>query len=382
MSNSAFFRPVDRRSFLRGAVGTAGLIAGSSLLSACGAPTAASVQIGQTLDEIVDLAKKEGTVRLIAYPLTWANYQGHFDAFTKKYGIKIDSVSPEAASAQELQAVKQLKGQSAQPDVLDIGFNWPKQAMDQGLIEKYKPSMWDKVPSNLKDPDGWWTAAYYGVLTIGVNSNEVPVPKKLSDLLDPAYKGKVALPGDPRTGSTSLTSVFAGALARGGNLNDVGPGIDFWRDMSKSGNLVSVQSTVSGMSTGQCMVNLDWSFNWVGFEPDLAKSGIKLETVVPADAVMGNYYVQPLAVASPQPNAGRLWIDWLSSDEGAEQYALGGAVPARFDELKSAGKLSAAALAKLPSPGLLAESKFATPEQGTNATKAVTERWGTDVISS
>lgn len=382
MSESPLFRSVGRRSFLQGALGTAGLIAGGSLLSACGAPAATSAAIGLTHDEIVDLAKQEGTVRLIAYPLTWANYAGHFDAFTKKYGIKIDSVSPEAASAQELQAVKQLKGQSAQPDVLDIGFNWPQQAMDQGLIEKYKPSMWDKVPSNLKDPDGWWTAAYYGVLTIGVNSAEVPVPKKLSDLLDPVYKGKVGLPGDPRTGSTSLTSVLAASLARGGTLDDAGPGIDFWRDMSKSGNLVSVQSTVSGMTTGQCMVNLDWSFNWVGFEPDMTKSGIKLATVVPADAVLGNYYVQPLTIASPHPNAGRLWIDWLSSDEGAEQYALGGAVPARFDELKAAGKLTDAALAKLPSPDLLSGVKFATPEQGTNATKVVTERWGTDVISS
>src|SRR5699024_4233364 len=63
-------------------------------------------------------------------------------------------------------------------------------------------------------------------------------------------------------------------------------------------------------------------------------------------------------------NAARLWVDWLTSDEGSEQYALGGAIPARFTELAEAGKLSDEALDNLPDPEILEKVELPTPEQG------------------
>lgn len=366
---------VSRRTLLRGIIGTAGFAAVGGSLAACGSTSAAPKTIGTGLDQIVELAKQEGKVQLIAYPESWANYRGHFAEFKKKYGIDVPVASPDASSAEELQAVKNLKGQASQPDVLDIGYSFTQPATDQKLIEAYKPSTFDQIPDNLKDPNGMWVGAYYGVLSVGVNTKNADVPTSFEDLLDPKYKGQIALPGDPRSGASSLATVFAAALANGGSLDDIGPGIDFFAELAKSGNLVNVTSVASALSTGQASVLFDWNYNFLGIEEEMKRTAVALETAVLPDGVFGNYYAQPVTIESPQPNAARLWVEWLNSDEGAEQYALGGAVPARFAQLKEEGKLSEEALAKLPDAEIVSAITFPSIEQGEKASKMIVDQW-------
>lgn len=361
----------------------AGVAAAGSLLSACGGSGGGTgsdpAKIGATLDEIIANAQQEGTVRLIAYPETWANYRGHFSEFTKKYGVEIVVDSPDASSAEELQAVQNLKGQPSQPDVLDIGYSFTTPAIDQGLIEAYKPSNFDTIPDNLKDADGMWVGAYYGVLSVGVNKAIAEVPTSFKDLLDPKYAGKVALPGDPRSGASSVATVFAASLANGGSLDDITPGIDFFAELADAGNLVAISDAASGMTTGQAAVIFDWNYNWLGREEQLVTDGVDFEYVVLSDGVFGNYYAQPVTISSPQPNAARLWVDWLTSDEGSEQYALGGAVPARFNELAEAGKLSDEALASLPDPEIVAQVELPTSSQGDAANQILATEWAQKV---
>ncbi|WP_422114713.1 extracellular solute-binding protein [Brachybacterium sp. UNK5269] len=373
-------RPLSRRSLLRTSAVGAGSLAALSVLAACGGSSpAAEREIGSSLDEIAELAKQEGKVQLIAYPEDWANYKGHFEQFQAKYGVDTPVDSPDASSAEELQAVKNLKGTDAQPDVLDIGYSFTSAAIAQDLIEPYKPSNFDAIPDNLKHPEGMWVGAYYGALSIGVDENDVPLPASFADLKKPEYKGKVALPGDPRQGASSIATVFAAALANGGSLDDIQPGIDYFAELAELGNLVVINGVANGLATGQASVVFDWNYNFIGIEQTMADSGVALTHFVPEDGVYGNYYAQPVTTNSPQPNAARLWVDWLTSDEGAEQYALGGAVPARFPELSAAGKLSDEALSMLPDPGVLEKIELPTPEQGEAAGAIIAKNWATQV---
>src|SRR5699024_1189463 len=134
-------------------LGTATLLT-SSLLVACGSASSETTEasaIGSDLDEIVCLAQEAGEVRLIAYPETWPNYKGHFEEFEEKYGVDILVDSPDASSAEELEAVKNRRGQDNQPDVLDIGYSFTTPAKAQELVEEYRPSIWHSIPDNLKD---------------------------------------------------------------------------------------------------------------------------------------------------------------------------------------------------------------------------------------
>ncbi|MGP6174487.1 ABC transporter substrate-binding protein [Corynebacterium sp. A21] len=373
---------ISRRSLLRIIGLGAGVVAAGPILVACGStsagPTAAEA-IGSSLDEIATMAKEEGKVQLIAYPETWANYAGHFAEFTKKYGVEVTVDSPDASSAEELQAVANLKGQPSQPDVLDIGYSFTQPAMDQGLLEPYKPSNFDAIPDQLKDPEGNWVGAYYGVISIGVDLANAEVPTKFADLLDPKYKGKIALPGDPRQGASAIATVFAASLANGGSLDDIEPGIEFFAQLKESGNLVTVSDASSALATGQAAVIFDWNYNWLGRRDQLETDGVDFDYFVLEDGVFGNHYAQPVTIGSPNPNAARLWVDWLTSDEGSEQYALGGAIPARFTELAEAGKLSEAALAALPDAEIVAQVEFPTLEQGEAANNTIATTWAQKV---
>lgn len=355
------------------------------MLAACGGGDAkdtpsAEAKVGTNLTEIAQLAKEEKNVLLIAYPKSWANYEGHFREFTKKYGVDVEVDSPDISSAEELQAVKNLKGQPNQPDVLDIGYSFTTPATQQKLVEPFKPSTYSSVPDKFKDPDGNWVAAYYGVIEMGVNKKQVTdVPENIRDLLDPKYKGKVALAGDPRKGASSIAGVFAASLANGGSLDNIEPGIDFFAELKQSGNLVDISDASGALVTGQAAIVLDWNYNWAGRAEQLERDGVELERVVPKDGVYGNFYAQPLTVNPQRPNAGRLWIEWLTSDEGSEQYALGGAIPARFTELARAGKLSEEALASLPDPEILEQVQIPSVEQGEAASKLIATQWAQKV---
>jgi putative spermidine/putrescine transport system substrate-binding protein len=172
--------------------------AGGDTTAAAGGETTAAA--GGDLTALVDEATKEGKVNLIALPDSWANYKGILQSFRDKYpGIENPVATPDASSAEELTAVKTLAGQADMPDTIDVGPPFAIQAKDEGLWEPYKASTWDEVPDALKDPDGNWVGAYYGIMAIGTNTTLVKnAPKTFADLKKPEYKGQVALNGDPR----------------------------------------------------------------------------------------------------------------------------------------------------------------------------------------
>ena len=59
------------------------------------------------------------------------------------------------------------------PDSIDVGPSFALQAVDEGIWDPYKPTTWDEIPDNLKDPDGNWVGAYYGIMAVGVNTTLV-----------------------------------------------------------------------------------------------------------------------------------------------------------------------------------------------------------------
>lgn len=352
-------------------------------MSACGTSSAQSesdTKVGSNLEEITKLAKQEGKLELIGYPETWAGYGDSFKAFTKKYGIKIHVSSPDASSAEEIQSIQTLKGQPSQPDVPDLGYSFTDPAKQKNLLSSYTPSVANELPANLKDPDGKWVGAYYGVLSIGVDESKVPAVTSWKDLLKPVYKGKIYI-GNPREGASQLAAVASAALANGGSLDNIQPGIDFFSKLAKDGYLAKASGTAQALTTGQAAVVLDWNYNFNGIRDEVEKAGVKLTVNVPTDGVFGNYYAQSALVDAPHPNAARLWLEWLLSDDGANIYAEHGAIPARFQEMKKVGTLTKEAEAGLPDADTLKRISFPNIEQGNKMSQLVVKHWGSQVAN-
>jgi putative spermidine/putrescine transport system substrate-binding protein len=322
----------------------------SSSGSGSNGTSAASATSAQALGGLSGLeaaANKEGALNVIALPPDWANYGAILDAFKKKYPqIKVTSAQPDATSKDEINAANTLKGQPNAPDVFDLGQ--AVAASNTSVFTPYEVATWADIPDNLKDPNGTWVNDYGGAMSIGYNAKVVPAPTTVADLLKPAYKGKVALNGDPTSAGAAFSGVMMAALGNGGSADDVSKGVDFFKQLKAAGNFLPVDPTPATIKAGQTPVVIDWDYLNLAQGKSLAGTNIDWKTVVPQNAVVSSYYVQAVNKSAPHPAAARLWEEFLYSDQGQNLWLAGGARPVRLDAMTKAGTVDKTALAALP----------------------------------
>ncbi|MHB1473165.1 MAG: ABC transporter substrate-binding protein [Dermatophilaceae bacterium] len=319
---------------------------------------------------LVDAAKKEGTLNVIALPPDWANYGEVIKGFQAKYGLKVDSAQPDASSADEITAAKNLKGQSKAPDVFDLGG--AVASANTAMFAAYKVATFGDVPAALKDANGLWVNDYGGYMSIGYDAGKVPAPVTVADLLKPAYKGKVALNGDPTQAGAAFSGVVMAALSQGGTADDISKGVAFFASLKSAGNFLPVDPTPATIESGQTPVVFDWDYLNVAQGAKL-KGKMDWKTLVPAGAVVGGYYVQAISKDAPHPAAARLWQEYLYSNEGQNLWLKGGARPVREAAMVAAGTIDKTAYDALPK----AEGTpvFLTSEQSDKAKAYLTANW-------
>jgi putative spermidine/putrescine transport system substrate-binding protein len=364
----------------------AALTASALALSACGAApstntstssaaTATSATDAGGLDALLTAAKKEGALHVIALPPDWANYGAVIAGFKKKYpGIKVTSENPDGSSQDEVNAITSRKGQDRAPDVVDLGSTFALSAASQGLLAPYKVADYAKIPAAQKDSQARWYNDYGGYISIGCDAKKVTTcPTTFADLLKPQYKGQVALNGNPTKSGSAFGGVYAAALANGGSLDDIQPGLDFFGKLKKNGNYNPVESTPATVEKGETPISIDWDYLNAGYADEFKTKGVDWKVSVPSDGLYAQYYSQAINKTAPHPAAARLWEEYLYSAEGQNLWLQGYARPVLMDALKTAGTLDATAAAKLPA--VSGTATFPTQAQSDKAQKVVTEGW-------
>jgi putative spermidine/putrescine transport system substrate-binding protein len=335
------------------------------------AASATSAEDAGGMDALVAAAKKEGTLNVIALPPDWANYANVIKGFSEKYGIKVSSAQPAAASQEEINAAKSLKGTQRAPDVFDLGQSVA--LANTAMFAPYKVATWDDISADFKDPKGAWVNDYGGYMSIGYDSSKVPDVTGLDDLLGADFKGKVALNGNPTEAGAAFSGVMMASLGNGGSAADIKPGVDYFARLKKAGNFLPVDPTPASVESGQTPVVIDWDYL-------NAAETKKLKTwkvVVPDDAVVAGYYYQAINADAPHPAAARLWQEFLYSDAGQNLWLAGGARPVRADAMVKAGTIDSAAYDALPAVNgkavtpTVPETEKATAYLADNWTKAV-----------
>ncbi|MFF0558662.1 ABC transporter substrate-binding protein [Streptomyces sp. NPDC004266] len=311
--------------------------------------TAKSVEDFGGMDALVEAAKREGALHVIALPPDWANYGELIKTFETKYGIKVESENPDASSADEIAAVKSRKGQKRAPDVLDLGIAFARSGAEEGLFAPYEVEAWDKIPAAQKDADGRWYNDYGGYVSIGCDAERIPnCPKTFADLLKPEYKGKVALNGNPAKSGSAFGGVYAAALANKGSFADIQPGIDFFGALKKSGNFIPVESTPATVEKGETPISIDWDYLNAGYADQFKGKGVDWKVTVPADGVYAQFYSQAVSKDAPHPAAARLWMEFLYSTEGQNLWLKGYARPVLLPAMTADGSADRTLTAKLP----------------------------------
>jgi putative spermidine/putrescine transport system substrate-binding protein len=341
------------------------------------APAPTQAAAAGSMDDLVKAAKAEGNLTTIALPHDWCNYGEALTKFKAKYGLQINELNPDGGSGDEIEAIKANKDNTGPqaPDVIDVGYGFGPQLVDEKLVQPYKVSTWDTIPAESKQADGNWFGDYYGVLAFEVNKDAVKnVPQDWADLLKPEYKGQVALSGDPRASAQAQMSVYAAALANGGSLDNVTPGLEFFKKLNDAGNFVPVIAKQATVAKGETPVIMRWDYNALSDKTALAGNP-NIEVVIPKTGVIAGVYIQAISAYAPHPNAAKLWMEYLYSDEGQIVWLKGGCHPIRYNDLVKRNLIPADVASKMPAAELYAKAVFPTIDQINASKQAINDNW-------
>jgi putative spermidine/putrescine transport system substrate-binding protein len=358
-----------------------GLTAAATLLYSTALTT--NFAAAGSMEDLIAGAKKEGSLTTIALPHDWCGYGAVIDGFKAKYGLEVNELNPDAGSGDEIEAIKANKGNTGPqaPDVIDVGLSFGPSSKKDGLIQPYKVATWKSIPDSAKDADGFWYGDYYGVLAFEVNSDIVKnPPHDWSDLLKKDYANAVALAGDPRASNQAIQGVYAAGLSTdGGNAAKAGEaGLKFFAKLNKTGNFVPVIGKAASLAQGSTPIIIRWDYNALA-DRDTLKDNPKVDVVIPKTGVVAGVYVQAISAYAPHPNAAKLWMEYLYSDEGQLGWLKGYCHPIRFKDLAKTGKIPQDVLAKLPPAKSYEKAVFPTLDEQAAGKEVVTKQWDTVV---
>lgn len=359
---------IGRRGFLRGMGLAGGALAVAGLLQACGtaatpaaptaapAPTTAPVAASQTQaplplaptpstasvsapadwqqqwDAIQAGAKKEGKLSLIVPP--GDIYRTFADFFQNKYGIQTELLVGNGTA--DLQAKVDAERKAGQynwdvithsPGVMLVGMG-PINALDTLAPSLILPEVLDDSTWFKGFQYGWADlkqSTVYGFVGYAANTakvNRAILPESqlstLDQLWDPQWKGKIAM-FDPRIDGAGLQVAAVWLITMGEQRLT-----DFFKNQAP----VLTQDRrqlAAWMIDGSYPIALGVSAD--GFAP-LAQQGVDVSVVQPLDASNPHGLYMSLGTGSvslisraPHPNAAKLFVNWLLTQEGQTQWS-------------------------------------------------------------
>ena len=330
-------------------------------------------------DGLIAAAQKEGRLTVIGLPRDWCGCGVLIDAFKAKYGLSVTESNPGACSAVQLEALKAHQNDRTlpAPDVIDVGLPFGSAAKTQGLLQPYKVSTWSTIPDAAKDPDGYWCGHYYGTLSFEINADIIThAPQDWSDLLKPEYRNAVALAGSPFTANQAILAVYAAGLSACGSRDDApSKGLNFFAELSRRGNLIPLVGTSQSLSKGTTPILVRWNYLALS-ERDRFMGTSKIAVVAPKTGLIGGIYVHGISATAAHPNAAKLWMEHLYSDESQLTWLKSYCYPIRFRDLSQTRKVPTELLERLPeimeAPD---EPVFPTVEEQEQAKEIIIKGW-------
>jgi putative spermidine/putrescine transport system substrate-binding protein len=335
--------------------------------------TASSALAGGGFSALVAAAEKEGQLNVITLPSNWANYGAIMSAFTAKYHIHITDANPEGSSQDEINAINSEKGTSRAPDVVDVGTSFAVSGDGEGLWAPYRVQTWGDIPVTARQADGDYYADYGGLVAIGYDSSKVKVaPTSFKSLLNPVYKNEVGINGNPTQAGAAFAAVYAAAVANGGSLSNIAPGVSYFKQLHQAGNFVPVTASASTVESGQTPILVWWDY-LLASEVQAQDKNFKI--VIPSDGTYAGYYDQAISKGAPDPAAARLWEEFLYSEQGQNLFLAGPARPIELSALEAAGTVNKTALAALPLVPSNVSTALPSTSQLSAAQTVVAQQW-------
>ncbi|HWT80702.1 MAG TPA: ABC transporter substrate-binding protein [Candidatus Methylomirabilis sp.] len=263
--------------------------------------------LGQTATPDEAKAKTEGSVVYYTSSRT-TTAEKHAKGFEKKYGIKVQIFrsGTEKVMAKLEAEIQAGRIQADVVSVSDPGYYLALQA--RGALLPYVSRYAGTIPAPFKDQDGQWNSNRVINMVMAYNTKFISAdqaPRRWTDLTDPKWQGKITV-ASPSYGGTSLNWV-AGMLKL--------YGWKFFEDLGKNKPLMTEghQPGMQLVASGERL--LSGEMNDYDARASVVR-GQSVAIVIPQEGVVAIPSPMAIMKATVRPNAAKLFVDYLLSEEG------------------------------------------------------------------
>lgn len=273
--------------------------------------------------DLVNAAQREGVVESLAMPDDWANWKETWAELKQLYGLEHHDADMDSWQALEIYAQKERA--SIPSDIADIGQSYAQMARLQELTLPYKVSVWNSIPDWAKDRDGYWTLAYSGTIAFITDKTRVDQPpKRWQDLLRGDYTVTM---GEVGASAQANNAVLAAAIALGGSEKDLSPALTFFGKLAEQQRLLLTNTSIDMLRKGKIDVAILWDFNALNYRDKIDRN--RFEVCIPLDGSVISGYAPIINRLAAHPNAAKLTLEYIFSDEGQINLAKGFTRPIR-----------------------------------------------------
>jgi ABC-type Fe3+ transport system substrate-binding protein len=278
----------------------------------------------------VDAGRKEG--KAVIYGTVVPQVMGQIqNGFETKYGIKTEYWRADATKVIDRVLTEWRSGKPGFDIV--IGARGPLAlGKEERVYAKYSPAAAANFPAKFKDKDGQliaWRITPVGILYNTELVKPGEAPKSLDELLDPKWQGKISMP-DPSRHASTAQYLWNLQQVKGDKWMDFAKGLAKQKPM-----LVESYSTVPNtLVRGEAHLGISYIQYTGQVKGPLGFASIEHVFADPSDAA--------LSAKAMNPNAAKLFIEYLCSAEGQKKVAETGEFvlsPGVFPAIKGADKI-------------------------------------------
>lgn len=242
------------------------------------------------------------------------------ERFQQKYGIKASFYRGTSDRVLQRVTTEHKAGRHAVDVFSSAGFQL-QLMKENGLTAQYVPAEAAAYDKGFKDADGHWVSVHSLLNTMAYNTDLVPAsaaPKKLEDVLNPKWKGKLGIDVGDAEWYVNLQRMMgkekAKAFLKGLAAQKVG---------LRNGHNLLAQLTAAG----EFHIVLN---TYAHIAARMKKQGAPIQWIFDEPVIT---FVHPIAVArhAPHPNAGRLFMSFVLSEEGQKMLRDQGRIPSHRD---------------------------------------------------
>ncbi len=208
----------------------------------------------------------------------------------------------------------------------DCIWGWAVTNMEQfvpkGMVDPYKAKGVEKLDKRFVHPKDFYAGidmyiAAFCVNTKVLKEKGLPMPKGWNDLLDPKFKGLIAMPNPAASGTGFLQ--IASLLQMYGAKEGKEDGWEFLKKLDKNmGQYIKSGSRPAKM-TAQGEFAVGCSFDFVVGEQK--KQGFPVEFIFPVEGAGYEVEANALLKGAKNPKAARKFLDWAISANAMKAYS-------------------------------------------------------------